>query len=521
MRFTIATIVAVVGVTASPASAVELSRTDYNTAVAPIDPEIAGLDSQNGPDVVLGNGTPGVQVFLNDGSGRLGNPTDLPLSCGFGTTPQVELGALGFPDTVVDIVTGCLQAFRGNGDGTFGPAYSSGAGAREVLMDLGNINTATASVLDIASTCGSGGNFGLAYHEGNTDGTYGSYCVQHPTTLEYKRISTEVEIYNLGNDEFTDVLTFDQGRTQLVGFEFRDDLYPQTGYGPPATGSSRPTNSTNGAALETGDLDGDGDPDWVAAMTGPPSVLSVFEHLVNGFPAEAGGGKLVNTIEGVEDLELADVNRDGRLDAVTVSQYGVGVQLGNGDTTFKPVQTFSFVGDGGFGHNLATGDLNGDGLDDIVATTYTTADVSVFMSVPTDDTGPPPGTEPPGGTPPGTPPGGSPDATKPDLSSSTAKAKQKLGKPLKVSVTSDEDAALTATATAKPKGSAPKRAKTVKFKTVSAQAKAGTPITLKLKPSKKAARALKAATKAKAQITLSATDAAGNTATDSFKVKLT
>ncbi len=517
-RFAAALTIALVGATAAPASAVELSRTDYDTAGAPIDPEIAGLDSQNGPDVVLGNGTPGVQVFLNDGLGRLGTPSSLPLSCGFGTTPQVELAAVNINDVHVDIITGCLTGFRGNGDGTFGPAYNSNSLSRTVEMDLGDINTPTASIPDIATTCGDGNSqWVLASQAGNTDGTFGAAnCVPgtiNPGDGTYETIDVEVEIYNLANDAHTDVVYFDSGRTNIIGNEWNPDLYPTSGYKP--RGSARPTNGTNGVAVETGDLDGDTDPDWVAAMKGPPSVLSVFEHQANGFPAGTQG-QLVNTIEGVEDLELADVNRDGILDAVTVGQSVVGVQLGNGDRTFKAAQTFPFAAGAGVGHDLATGDLNGDGLHDIVATTLTSADVSVFLSVPTDDTGPPPGTNPPPGTDP--PPGGT-DTTEPDLSASSAKSKQKLGKALKVTVISNEDASLSASATAAPKGSA-KRAKKLKFKTVNAQVTAGTPVKLKLKPSKKTARKLKAAAKAKAKIVLTATDSAGNSATDTLKVKL-
>lgn len=511
-RFAVVITIALVGATAAPASAVELARTDYDTGGAPLDPEIAGLDSQNGPDVVVGNQSPtGVQVFLNNTQGGLGAPTSLPLTCQFASTPQVELGAVNIHDTFIDIITGCLTGFRGNGDGTFGAGYNSGSLSRTVVMDLGDIDTTTASIPDIATTCGDGNSHWLlASQAGNTDGTFGgANCVPgtiNPGDGTYETIDVEVEIYNLANDAHTDVVYFSSDRTNIIGNEWNPDLYPSSGYKP--HGSSRPTNGTNGVAVETGDLDGDSDPDWVAAMRGPPAMLSVFEHQANGFPAGTQG-QLINTIEDVEDLELADVNRDGILDAVTVSQNRVGVQLGNGDRTFKAAQTFPFAAGAGAGHDLATGDLNGDGLDDIVATTYTTADVSVFLSVATDDTGPPLGANPPGG----------PDRTEPDLGSSTAKSRQKLGKALKVTVLSNEDASVTASATASPKGKA-KRAKQLKFKPVSAQAKAGTSVALKLKPSKKTARKLEAAARATAQITLRATDAAGNTATEALSVKL-
>jgi hypothetical protein len=502
--------VVLAGAIAAPASAVELNRTDYDAAPGAWDPEIAPLDGQNGPDLAIGNGTPGVQVFLNDGLGNLGVPTSMPLTCRFGATPQVELGVVNLADVHTDIITGCEAGFRGNGDGTFTP-YTSDSFARTVVMDLGDLDTATTSIPDLATSCGDGNSaWLLAYQTGNTDGTFDpAECVPgtiNPGDGTYETIDVEIERYNLANDQYSDLLYFDQGRTNLIGNEWNSD-------GLERRGAVRPTNGLNGVALETGDLDGDSDPDWVAAMQGPPSLLSVFEHKINGFPAEDGGGKLHNTIDGIQDLELADVNRDDILDAVTVNQTAVGVQLGNGDLTFKPRQEFPFAAGAGASHNLATGDLDGNGLTDIVATTSQTGDVSVFMSQVTDDTGPPPGTEPPGGNPPGS------DTGAPNLGSSSAKAKQKLGKALKVTVASDEDADVSASAIATPKGKA-KRAKKLRFKTATAQVKAGTPVRLTLKPSKKTARKLKAAAKAKAQITLSATDAAGNTATDTLKVKL-
>jgi Tol biopolymer transport system component len=122
-----------------------------------------------------------------------------------------------------------------------------------------------------------------------------------------------------------------------------------------------------------------------------------------------------------------------------------------------------------------------------------------------------------------TAPTASPDTTPPGLGGSRAKSPQVLGKPLKVKVLSDEDAAVTVAATATPKGkagpSASKR-KSVKFKTAKAQVRAGVPVTMKLKLAKGAARRLRAAAKAKAKVTIAATDAAGNRAVKKLSVKL-
>ena len=120
------------------------------------------------------------------------------------------------------------------------------------------------------------------------------------------------------------------------------------------------------------------------------------------------------------------------------------------------------------------------------------------------------------GEPPAEPP--PTDTTAPELAAE-AKAKQALGKALKVTVSCDQACTVDAAATATPKGHA-KRAKKLKFKPASAQLAAGVSTKLKLKPTKKTARKLKAAAKAKASITLTATDAAANSSTETLKVKL-
>jgi hypothetical protein len=97
----------------------------------------------------------------------------------------------------------------------------------------------------------------------------------------------------------------------------------------------------------------------------------------------------------------------------------------------------------------------------------------------------------------------------------TAKKRQRAGKPVKVKATCDVDCTVEAKGRAKRKGR-----KKLKLKRASAEVAAGATEKLRLKPSKKTARKLRRAGRAKARITATATDAAGNDATDEVKVKL-
>lgn len=105
------------------------------------------------------------------------------------------------------------------------------------------------------------------------------------------------------------------------------------------------------------------------------------------------------------------------------------------------------------------------------------------------------------------------DTSPPGLEVSARKGK--AGKPISVQVTCSEACSVAADGSAKPKG-----AKSGALQPAAAELVAGQEATLKLKPSGKLKRKLRRAGKGKAKIEITATDAAGNAASESIGVKL-
>jgi hypothetical protein len=140
-----------------------------------------------------------------------------------------------------------------------------------------------------------------------------------------------------------------------------------------------PTSGASESNLAEADFNGDGIPD-LAVSTEESQRLSVL--------LGKGDGTFTNTfidtgLDSPGAVVAADFNADGKVDLAVSSTSGKGIEifLGNGDGTFMPPQLISLVSFG----LLASGDLNGDGIMDLVCPTasvsngVTTWDLTILL----------------------------------------------------------------------------------------------------------------------------------------------
>jgi hypothetical protein len=127
------------------------------------------------------------------------------------------------------------------------------------------------------------------------------------------------------------------------------------------------------------DINGDKKPDLVASHDDDPLLAVMIGDGKGGFqPTQASPIRTEKTVWGTA---LGDINGDGLNDIVTASMSGhhILVMLGDGKGGFAPA-TRSQLRSGTMTNYVALADLNKDGKIDIVASNYGSGDVNIFLN---------------------------------------------------------------------------------------------------------------------------------------------
>ncbi len=242
-------------------------------------------------------------------------------------------------------ITSLVDVYLGNGDGTF-------SGPTEMDIGLGYLDMAGADVngdgnLDLVAA-------GPSVLLGNGDGTF-------QAAQSYSGGGSQgIAVGDLNQDGNPDLISTTDGKRSVTVFLNRGD-------GTFGGGVAYRTGTYN-RAVEKGDFNRDGFLDMAAAGDDGNAIdVSVLLGKGNGKFRDV----IVTRLPGFSgrDLAAADFDADGRLDLVVPLQGGDGLSVlhGKGNGTFDPPASYPMSGNT---LHVATGDLNGDGSQDIVAGNY-------------------------------------------------------------------------------------------------------------------------------------------------------
>jgi hypothetical protein len=342
-------------------------------------------------DVVAANVAGSVQVLLGNGDGTL-QPGQIYTLAGVSAS-SVALADLD-GDGRLDIVvseknSGCYSedvvgVFMGNGDGTFQPeqTYKSGGlcAGRLAVADINGDGKPDVLVINYCSRdqsyCAFGVDGVIGVLPGNGDGSFQTAQIYDTGGV----LPWDIVVADVNGDGKPDVLIANAG--DVYGYTINANAVVLLGNGGGTFQKAQIFDTLSAAAtgaetLAVADLNGDGKLDVVKTTCFYSDcrggAVAVTVHLGNGdgtFQAprtyQAGGSS-------ASALRLADVDLDGKLDAVIVDRSecptcatgGASVLIGNGDGTFStPARHYS--SGGVLASSAALGDLNGDGKPDLV-----------------------------------------------------------------------------------------------------------------------------------------------------------
>ncbi|MBK7951060.1 MAG: VCBS repeat-containing protein [Deltaproteobacteria bacterium] len=303
----------------------------HATGDRPDDLVVADISGDGIPDVLVSGRTDDVVfIYRGVGDGSLHPPTALPT----GQAPEflevLDLDGDSDPDVLtVNDDSRDVWVHLGNGDGTFQPpgVYAGAVILRNAkLMDVDGD-----SAVDVLISDSYGLNRSVKILRGNGDGTF-----QTRISIDVGPDPDDFTVFDTNGDGLLDLVSDTSGDFgYAVALNNGDGTYGGT------IRSRGGSGIYGGGPVETGDFDGDDVLDVaVGTTTGRLHILTGNGDGSFG----AGSTSFTVFVDGsVCDLTSADINGDGHLDVVTISDSTpwVSVVLGNGDGTFELPATYS------------------------------------------------------------------------------------------------------------------------------------------------------------------------------------
>jgi hypothetical protein len=311
-------------------------------------------------DVVAFDSNDGLLLTYMNSGGTFGLAQTTTINTTFGQIAGFNIGDVN-GDGKTDVVfafynylsrtsaTMTVQSLISKGDGTFTqlsgqtitvPAQLQLTGFSPVALgDLNGDGRLDIAALFVEPTSNFGGSFVVTTAVGNGDGTFGVLGANSIITDTYSSFgpptTTGVQIFDVNNDGKNDVIT-------------EAGLYLYAALGAGNNSFSKPLTSAFPAsgALIFGDVNGDGFPD---AVTGGAALVGIYLGKGDGtfFPPALNGQYITDPPAGSQDLALADIDGDNKIDVVALSEdyKEITPLLGNGDGTLRGARAISIPTD--------------------------------------------------------------------------------------------------------------------------------------------------------------------------------
>lgn len=344
---------------------------------------------------LLGEGI--ISIRAGDGTGSFSTTASVSYS-GY-SWYGVALGDIN-GDGAQDIVAAGLGSGAGrtivllnSGSGTFQQlATYSSESTSSYSVTLGDLNND--GVLDLISAGKGTGAGSATVRLGSGNGTFGTAVSYQTEKNGSSPTSVAVALADLNQDGNLDLITAGKGNSVGI-FTMRLG----TGSGTFGTDVSFAADTGTSSALAIGDVNNDGILDVVTA--GQNSALrgtTTVRFGTGGGSFSASSTGYLTEYSGSFGVQLADLNGDGYLDLLTSGSgtssgltlgHSLSIRLGTSSGAFGAINNLSTFTAGvtGAASQITTGDVNGDGVTDIIqsgagydySTSYYTGEAAVLI----------------------------------------------------------------------------------------------------------------------------------------------